>query len=251
MAAKRIPAGIRNLAKKSSAPTSPALRTERANMLSLLRPIVDVIGVAMGRNVEVVLHDLTQPESSVIRIVNGNLSGRQVGDSILSGPDKDKGFLGLLRDLGEGDDHAPHSLISEYQTLTRSGKTLRSATVIFRDSQDIVFASLCINTDTTAIAAAAHVLQGMLGAQHASPEVPRNELGIEALMNAIITESVNALGKPVSAMDKDEKVQVVDTMMQRGLFIVKGGVEHAAAALGVTRFTIYNYLDVLRVRDVG
>jgi hypothetical protein len=38
-------------------------------------------------------------------------------------------------------------------------------------------------------------------------------------------------------------------MMQRGLFIVKGGVERAAAALGVSRFTIYNYLDVLRERN--
>jgi predicted transcriptional regulator YheO len=35
-------------------------------------------------------------------------------------------------------------------------------------------------------------------------------------------------------------------MQQRGLFIVKGGVERAAAALGVSRYTIYNYLEALR-----
>jgi predicted transcriptional regulator YheO len=38
----------------------------------------------------------------------------------------------------------------------------------------------------------------------------------------------------------------VQTMFERGLFIVKGGVERAAAALGVTRFTVYNYLDSIR-----
>jgi hypothetical protein len=42
-------------------------------------------------------------------------------------------------------------------------------------------------------------------------------------------------------------------MMQRGLFIVKGGVERAASALGVSRFTIYNYQEALRGRmgEVG
>jgi hypothetical protein len=37
-------------------------------------------------------------------------------------------------------------------------------------------------------------------------------------------------------------------MFDRGLFIVEGGVEKAAEALGVTRFTIYNYLDAAKSR---
>jgi predicted transcriptional regulator YheO len=35
-------------------------------------------------------------------------------------------------------------------------------------------------------------------------------------------------------------------MQRRGLFIVKGGVERAAAALGVSRFTIYNYMERIK-----
>lgn len=31
--------------------------------------------------------------------------------------------------------------------------------------------------------------------------------------------------------------------------MMKGGVEKAAAALGVTRYTIYNYLDALKSPD--
>jgi predicted transcriptional regulator YheO len=68
-------------------------------------------------------------------------------------------------------------------------------------------------------------------------------------MKEIIAESVQRFGKPVSAMGKEEKIHAVDAMMQRGLFIVKGGVERAASALGVTRFTIYNYFDALRQRS--
>ena len=35
-------------------------------------------------------------------------------------------------------------------------------------------------------------------------------------------------------------------MQERGIFIVKGGIEKAAAALGVTRYTVYNYLEEIR-----
>ncbi|MNG32588.1 hypothetical protein D3C84_1186390 [compost metagenome] len=47
-------------------------------------------------------------------------------------------------------------------------------------------------------------------------------------------------------MNKQAKVEAVRIMQERGLFIVKGGVEKAASALGVTRYTIYNYLEQLR-----
>ncbi|CAN7730343.1 helix-turn-helix domain-containing protein [Variovorax sp. LjRoot84] len=49
-------------------------------------------------------------------------------------------------------------------------------------------------------------------------------------------------------MRKDEKTAAVAQMLDRGLFIVKGGVDKAASALGVTRFTVYNYLDDLKSR---
>jgi predicted transcriptional regulator YheO len=47
-------------------------------------------------------------------------------------------------------------------------------------------------------------------------------------------------------MNKQAKVEAVRVMQERGLFIVKGGVEKAAAALGVSRYTVYNYLEQLR-----
>ena len=36
-----------------------------------------------------------------------------------------------------------------------------------------------------------------------------------------------------------------DSLKGRGFFMLKESVETAAAALGVTRFTIYNYLNVI------
>jgi predicted transcriptional regulator YheO len=68
-------------------------------------------------------------------------------------------------------------------------------------------------------------------------------------MKEIIDDAVHKLGKSVSVMNKEEKIYAVQVMMRRGLFIVKGGVARAAAALGVTRHSIYNYIDELRERS--
>jgi predicted transcriptional regulator YheO len=35
-------------------------------------------------------------------------------------------------------------------------------------------------------------------------------------------------------------------MQEKGLFIVRGGVEMAARVLGVSRYTDYNYLDEIK-----
>ena len=39
-----------------------------------------------GENCEVIIHDLTQLDASVVKIVNGHLSGRQVGAPISESP---------------------------------------------------------------------------------------------------------------------------------------------------------------------
>jgi predicted transcriptional regulator YheO len=46
-------------------------------------------------------------------------------------------------------------------------------------------------------------------------------------------------------MRKEHKMQVVSELDRRGFFLIKQAAETAATALGVTRFTIYNYLNEL------
>ena len=43
-------------------------------------PMVTFISEICGKNYEVILHDVSDPENSVISIFNGHLSGRKVGD---------------------------------------------------------------------------------------------------------------------------------------------------------------------------
>ncbi|MGW0560536.1 helix-turn-helix domain-containing protein [Streptomyces sp. NPDC003016] len=50
-------------------------------------------------------------------------------------------------------------------------------------------------------------------------------------------------GMPLAELDRKEKQSVVRVLEARGAFSVRHGVETVASALGVSRFTVYNYLN--------
>ncbi|WNI21580.1 helix-turn-helix domain-containing protein [Streptomyces sp. ITFR-16] len=50
-------------------------------------------------------------------------------------------------------------------------------------------------------------------------------------------------GKPLAELDRKTKQEAVRLLEARGAFSVRHGVETVAGALGVSRFTVYNYLN--------
>ncbi|MFH8515503.1 helix-turn-helix domain-containing protein [Streptomyces gelaticus] len=50
-------------------------------------------------------------------------------------------------------------------------------------------------------------------------------------------------GVPLAELDRRTKQSVVRTLEARGAFSMRHGVETVAGALGVSRFTVYNYLN--------
>jgi hypothetical protein len=48
---------------------------------------------------------------------------------------------------------------------------------------------------------------------------------------------------PLAELGRKEKQTVVRILEERGAFSVRHGVETVASALGVSRFTVYNYLN--------
>ncbi|AMK31588.1 helix-turn-helix transcriptional regulator [Pseudomonas mosselii] len=220
---------------------SPTTQLERQLTLTVLQATLQALGSVVPRNVEILLHDLEHPEHSVVAIVNGHLSGRRVGSPILAAPEQDQGFKALMQASADQQGCAP-VVLPDYPT-TLKGRSLRSATAIFRDRDGLPFASLCVNTDVTGLEAAMAFLQHFqpLGA---APAPADEAADMTALMAGIIQDALQRSGQ--GRMNKQAKVEAVRLMQERGLFIVKGGVEKAAEALGVTRYTVYNYLEQLR-----
>ncbi|MFE2440607.1 helix-turn-helix domain-containing protein [Stenotrophomonas sp. NPDC087984] len=62
-------------------------------------------------------------------------------------------------------------------------------------------------------------------------------------LDHILADLQRRHGVPLSALDRKTKQSVVRQLEQRGAFSVRHGVETVAGALGVSRFTVYNYLN--------
>lgn len=62
-------------------------------------------------------------------------------------------------------------------------------------------------------------------------------------LDHILTALERREGRPLAELDRRAKQEIVRTLEARGAFAVRHGVETVAGALGVSRFTIYNYLN--------
>jgi predicted transcriptional regulator YheO len=229
------------LKRKRNTEVTDPIAAERAAVINALRPIVPMLAAMAGPHLEVVLHDVGKPENSVIAIANGHISGRGVGSSVLEGPLNDKGFEAATK--LKSSQGAVHSLVEDYVTVTACGRQLKSASAIFRDASGTPFATLCLNADISGFQIAHGWLERMLKpvTQAMEPAVS-SAAEMDTLMREIIEAAVPMPGGAATSMKRENKIRAVGEMQRRGLFIVKGGVERAAAALGVSRFTIYNYM---------
>ena len=126
-----------------------------------LRPYEDVmklLAAFSGPNCEVVLHDLSDPVHSVVRVENGEVTGRAVGQglrhlvpNLLRMPRTDDGGLSS---------ESPN-LLPVYWLRSR-GRLIRALSLLIRDDAGEVIGVLCINQDVTNVSAAAGQLQALL-----------------------------------------------------------------------------------------
>ncbi|WP_121011425.1 aminotransferase class V-fold PLP-dependent enzyme [Saccharothrix australiensis] len=72
---------------------------------------------------------------------------------------------------------------------------------------------------------------------------------VRALRRLLVERAIAAVGVPVELMKKSHKSRVVRDLDAAGLFLIRDSVDHLAGELGVTRYTIYNYLNEVRARD--
>ena len=71
----------------------------------------------------------------------------------------------------------------------------------------------------------------------------------ESGVSALLAEVAEELGGPLSGLSRSEKQQAVLLLEAKGAFEYRKSAEIVAEALGVTRFTVYNYLNRARTDD--
>jgi predicted transcriptional regulator YheO len=77
------------------------------------------------------------------------------------------------------------------------------------------------------------------------PECAPFAHSVDELATDLIERAIPSSGVAVELMKKEHKIQVVAFLRKRGFFMIRDAVDMIGDRLGVTRFTIYNYLNEL------
>lgn len=212
-----------------------------AEVLAVYGPVMRAIATAVGPHCEVVLHDLSRDDldmgSTIVAIENGDVTGRELG-----GPSTNLGF-GVISNQA-----ASHDAFG-YRGLTSDGRELSCSSLYFHDNAGRVIAALCINVDLSVVQRARDMLNVLLPAQDpvVSPK-PSEFIGqdLASVLNFMIAQAIAAVGKPVDAMTRDDRIAVLTQLDSQGALQMRKAVDSIAARLSISRVTVYSYLDEVR-----
>jgi predicted transcriptional regulator YheO len=209
--------------------------------LQALLPVIRGLAEMFGPDCEVVLHDVHRLPHSIVAIENGAVTGRTLGDV-----PTDR----MLRSLRNPDETQDVRLYIS----SHDGKILKSLAVTLRDEDGEPYGLLGLNQDISEIVRAQRTLANFTAVPRlgggGAPEAGEIFAGdIRDVVAGMVTQIVGELGKTPAAMSREEKMEVVKRLEERGAFLVKRSAEQIAAALDLSRYTIFAYLKEIRHGD--
>ena len=199
----------------------------------MLRQIAAGIAAQFGSDCEVVVHDLSRhPDHCIVAIENGHVSGRKVGD----------GASYVVLDQHTQADAQPEDHLC-YLTRTPDGKILKSSTVYIRGAHKKVIAILSINYDVSKLMMVEDAVRSLTSVPGPQTMEPERIVNINDLLDDLITQSVSLVGKPVALMNKDDKVKAIRFLNENGAFLVTKSGDKVAKYFGISKYTLYSYID--------
>ena len=193
-------------------------------------------GVArqFGSNCEVVVHDLCaeNPERSVVAIENGHVTGRRLGD----GPSQ------VVWEALKADPDSLEDRLS-YLTRTEDGKILKSSTMYVRDDSGKPVGIFAINYDITMMKMMEDTIQEFTRTESNVQEPQTITHNVNDLLEELIKQSAQLVGKPVALMTKDDKIKAIRFLNESGAFTIMKAGQRVCNFFGISKYTLYSYID--------
>lgn len=216
------------------------------------------LGIVLGPDYEVALHDLTNKDRSIIAIANNHISGREIGAPLTNIA------LGILRDRS----YETSDYCLNYHGISAHGKDLRSNTFFIKQDGRLI-GMLCINFDDSRYQELSQRLMSLChpdvfvetylpqtGKQevppkldHPAPESFRNSA--DAVAVDAINRELDRMGIVPDRLTSEERLKVITALEASGTFLLKGAVKSAAASLHCSQASIYRYLSQIKNPENG
>lgn len=211
---------------------------EQHGLVNLLYRMGDAISQLMGKNCEVAIHDFYDLNNSLIYL-KGEVTGRKVGAPVSSE---------LFRLLNKYGDQVEDRV--NYRMRLQGGRIVRSATTFIRNDAGNIMGCFCVNYDVTELLNMRDMLQGFAQFEEQTQTADSDgvpESSSTDFIDAIVDQAITSLGKQPAYMSRVERVDMIRMLEKSGVFRLKGAVEYVGRVMGVTRFSVYNYLKEIKL----
>lgn len=209
---------------------------QKSRIINRFIQVGEAVYRTIGPQCEVVVHDLADMEQSIVWL-KGTVTERNLGGCMTA-----RG-LSLVR-AGRTEDNY------NYSTRTRSGKMVRSSLVFVNDEQGQPLVCMEINFDASPFVAFRRALETMADPDEVYDFQDAFIDDAPQMLETMCQKAVDFIGKPTAQMDKIDRLRVVQILDDAGAFELRKAIPAIAGYLGVTRFTIHNYLNEIRGKAI-
>ncbi len=196
----------------------------------------------LGDKCEILVHDFRKGYDHTITYeFNAKLSHRAVGGSPRGG---------MIANTGKDIEQFKDSMIFFYPG--EKGEMFKSCTTLISDQNHKIVGSICVNLDVSAFLLAQSALSNFIGYHdHQNMDGQSSEpvsddvatQNIDEFMNYYIRQSELIAGKPMSLMTKQEKIQALAYLDEKGIFKIAKASNLLCDSFKISRYTLYSYLE--------
>lgn len=201
--------------------------------LPLLRQLARAIEQLFAPHCEVVIHDFSDLQHSIVHL-EGDLSDRSIGGAATD--------LLLTRVRAGETDEDLHG----YRTELPNHRVMKSSTIFLRDKNGRALGAFCINYDMSTFIRFQKVLADFTKvdvSEHATETLSDD---IYHTIRGMVTETIKEIGVNAPVVSRDDKINLIARLDEKGAFQVKKAASIVADEFGFSRATIYNYLREAR-----
>lgn len=212
-------------------------------VLENLIPTAKMLEETIGADCRIVLYDLNGGNTPIVYASDGC-----VGDTELM-----RHVAGIVGQslAGQGKDYSGNHMF-----ITEDLRLIRSSIALIKDDANRVCGAFCmlVNTKKTekfvswlleTIREPLEMEENDVPVFHPlTPQEPVEISHVSRVVDELIEQSMQ--GQSAEEMSREDKINVVHIMEQKGLFLVKGAIEKVSAKLGIAKVTVYSYLDELK-----
>jgi len=204
------------------------MRPAYPRWLAPLVPVCEAVVALFHPFAEVAVHDIRRDR--IVAIWNP-ISERRVGQR------------SLLDELPDYPDDA--RVIGPYPKVMADGRAVTSVSVVLHNAKGAPRGLLCINFDRSPFdGAAAFLTQFAAAIEERPPELFDHDWREQILL--VVDEECRSRRLRRDRLTREQRLDLVRVLDERGLFSTRNAAAHAARALGVSRTTVYALLKEAR-----